>query len=78
MTWEIIKFCINCLNTIAECLVCLSGKFDLIYYNNSKLLYFSKNGTKRSKCLLCSCRIDNENDYNEHDAIENSGYYILS
>ena len=23
-------------------------------------------------------RIDNENDYNEYDAIENSGYYILS
>ena len=62
-----------------------SGMFSLFkwkirfnIHNNSKLLYLAKTGQYVPNVFCVHVRIDNENDYNEHDAIENSGYYILS
>ena len=39
-------------------------------HNNSKLLYLAKTGQYVPNVFCVHVRIDNENDYNEHDAIE--------
>ena len=54
-----------------------SGMFSLFkwkirfnIHNNSKLLYLAKRDNMFQNVFCVHVRIDNENDYNEHDAIE--------